>query len=196
MKFTKILGALAVAALALMAFAGTASATSLEINGVKITSTDVTIEATLKSGTSALLTDTSKFFANTCTASKLIGNDSTSTGGTGKPAEGPISTLEFSLCKEEPVKAPAKGSLTVENIAGTTNGTVRSIGAEVTSPSPYGSLDCKTAASPGTDIGTIKGVSSGTATMEIDAALNCGVITAFWTATYSVTSPSGFGVTS
>jgi hypothetical protein len=194
MKFTKILGVVAVAALALMAFASSASATSLELNGVGAT-TDVTIEATLKSGTSALLTDTSKFFANTCTASKVVGSDSTSTGGTGKLVEGPISTLEFSSCKEEPVTADAKGSLTVANIAGTTNGTVRSIGAEVTSPSPFGKLNCKTGAAPGTDIGTLTGVASGNATMDISATLNCGAITAFWSGTYTVTSPTGLGVT-
>lgn len=194
MKFTKILGVVAVAALALMAFASTASATSLEIKGVKAT-TDVTIEATIKSGTSALLTDTSKFFANTCTSSKVVGNDSTSTGGSGKKVEGPITTLEFSSCKEEPVKADINGSLTVENITGTTNGTVRSIGAEVTSPSPFGQLDCKTVAAPGTDIGTITGVASGSATMDISATMNCGAITAIWSGTYSVTSPEGLGVT-
>jgi hypothetical protein len=194
MKFTKILGVVAVAALALMAFASSASATSLEINGSKVTATDVTIEATLKSGTSALLTDTSGFFANTCTASTVKGNNSTKTTGT--PVEGPITTLDFTSCKEEPVKADATGSLTVENISGTTNGTVRSIGAEVTSPSPFGQLDCKTAASPGTDIGTLTGVASGNATMDISATLNCGAITAKWTGTYTVTSPTGLGVTS
>jgi hypothetical protein len=193
MKFTKILGLVAVAALALMAFASTASATTLEVKGVKQT-TDVTIKSSLKSGTSALLSDTFGFFANTCTASSVEGSDSTRTTGT--TVEGPISALSFSSCKEEPVVVDTKGNLSVEWISGTTNGTVRSIGAKVTSPSPFGALTCVTAASPGTDIGTLTGVASGFATMDINATLNCGLITAKWTGTYSVTSPEGLGVVS
>jgi hypothetical protein len=194
MKLTKILGVVAVAALALMAFASTASATKLELNGLPETAKDVTIKASLKSGTSALLTDTAGFFANTCTASAVEGNDSTQTSGT--TVSGPITGLAFTSCKEEPVTVDTNGSLSVENIAGTTNGTVRSIGALVTVPSPFGLLKCATAAAPGTDIGTLTGVASGNATMDISASLNCGSITAKWTGTYTVTSPTGLGVTS
>jgi hypothetical protein len=58
MKLSKILGAAAIAALALMAFAGTASATTLDTNGV-LKTTSTTLHATLQSGTEAKLTDTS-----------------------------------------------------------------------------------------------------------------------------------------
>jgi hypothetical protein len=192
MKLTKILGVVAVAAMALMAFAGTASATTLEKEGVKQTGA-VTIKSSLKSGTSALLSDTAGFFANTCTASNVEGTTSVFTGTT---VSGAISALSFTSCATEPVTVDTKGSLSVENIAGTTNGTVRSIGAKVTVPSPFGLLTCVTAASPGTDIGTLTGVKTGNATMDINAALNCGSITAKWTGTYTVTSPVGLGVTS
>jgi hypothetical protein len=194
MKFTKILGVVAVAALALMAFASTASATTLEVGGVK-QSGSVAIKSSLKSGTSALLADTAGFFANTCTASAVEGSTSTTTGTT---VSGPISALSFTSCATEPVTVDTKGSLSVENIAGTTNGTVRSIGAKVTVPSPFGLLTCVTAAAPGTDIGTLTGTgnSASHATMDINAALNCGSITAKWTGTYTVTSPTGLGVTS
>jgi hypothetical protein len=99
-------------------------------------------------------------------------------------------------CKENPIVVENAGSLTVENISGTTNGTVRSIGAKVKTPSPFGTLTCVTAAAPGTDLGTLTGVASGNATMAVNASLNCGLITAKWTATYTVTTPTGLGVTS
>jgi hypothetical protein len=73
---------------------------------------------------------------------------------------------------------------------------VRSIGAKITSPSPFGALTCVTAASPGTDIGVITGVASGNATEDINAVLNCGIITAKLTGTYVTTSPGGLGITS
>jgi hypothetical protein len=204
MKLSKILGVVAVAALALMAFASTASATTLAIGGVKKNEA-ITIHATLKSGTSALLEDTAGFFANTCTESTVHGVTSVFTGTVSGPItdevkEGKtvVTGLTFGSCKENPVVVDKPGSLTVENIAGTTNGTVRSIGAEVTSPSPFGQLNCKTAASPGTDIGILTGVAKTTehATMDINASLNCGAITAKWTATYTVTTPTGLGVES
>jgi hypothetical protein len=191
MKFTKILGVAAAMALALMAFAGTASATTLATKGVAENG-KVTISASLKSGTSALLADTNNFFANTCLASTVAGN---TTVFTGTPS-GPITSLTFSKCTEEPVVVDTTGSLSVTQIAGTTNGTVRSIGAKVTSPSPFGALTCTTAASPGTDIGTLTGVKEGTATMDINAVLNCGFFlpSAKWTGTYTVTSPANLGV--
>ncbi|HEV2858712.1 MAG TPA: hypothetical protein VGW80_09955 [Solirubrobacterales bacterium] len=204
MKLTKILGVVAAAAMALMAFASTASATTLEIGGVKQTSA-VTIVSSLKAGTSAILKDTSGSFANTCTESTVEGKTSTFTGTT---VSGPISSLTFKSCKEEPVVVDTTGSLSVEWIPTTaketeegktsTKGTVRSIGAKVTSPSPFGALTCTTAASPGTDIGTLTGVSSGAATMDINAVLNCGFFlpSAKWEGTYTVTSPAGLGVTS
>jgi hypothetical protein len=185
MKFTKILGVVAVAALALMAFASTASATTLSTKGVAVNTAE-TIEATLQSGSSALLNDTSGFFANTCTGSTVKGSDSTATTGT--RVQGPIGTLAFKPCTREEVIADTNGELSVESIAGTTNGTVRSIGAKVTVPSPFGLLTCITAPGEGTDIGTITGVKEGNATMHISAALNCGSITAKWTGTYTVTT--------
>jgi hypothetical protein len=191
MKLTKPLGLATAAALSLMAFAGTASATTLEIKGGKQT-TDVTIKASLKTGTSSALADTPNAFNNTCTASFVESNDSTRTTGT--TVEGPIVGLAFTSCQEEPVVVDTKGALSIEHIASTTNGTLRWIGGKFTTPSPYGLLTCVTATAPGTDIGTLTGVSSGNATMDISASLNCGAITGKWTGTYTVTSPEGLGV--
>jgi hypothetical protein len=198
MKLSKILGVVAVAALALMAFASTASATTLDKEGVKQNAT-VTIHATLLSGSSILLADTSNFFANTCTESTFHLHTNSFTAAGSNPIGGPILAMTLGKCKEEPVVIDTLGSLTVSWISGTTNGTVRSIGAKVTSPSPFGALTCTTAASPGTDIGTLTGAPSatGNATLDINAVTNCGFFlpSAKWTGTYEVTSPLGLRVT-
>ncbi|HEV2858714.1 MAG TPA: hypothetical protein VGW80_09965 [Solirubrobacterales bacterium] len=199
MKLTKILGVVAAAAMALMAFASTASATTLEVGGVKQPG-PVTIHATLESGSSAILKDTAGAFANTCTESTVEGHtESPYTAAGTNPIGGPITTLTFSKCTEEPVVVDLPGRLTVSWIKGTTNGTIRSIGAKVTSPSPFGALTCVTATSPGTDIGTLTGkpLSSEHATIDINAVLNCGFFlpSAKWEGTYTATSPTGLAVT-
>src|SRR4051794_36104041 len=140
--------------------ASSASATALEIAGVG-SGESVAINASLKSGSSAKLSATGGGLANTCTASAVEGK--TEAPFTGTTVGGKLSTLSFSSCTEEKVIVDEAGSLTVEHIAGTTNGTVSSIGAKVTTPSPFGALTCKTVASPGTDIGTLTGVASGSA---------------------------------
>lgn len=211
MKRSKILGILTVAAMALMAFASTASATTLEVKGAK-KSEGITIKASLKAGTSALLTDTAGFFANTCTVSTVEGTTETekidiiegkevktsatyTAAGTG-PISGPITALSWGTtatpCKEGNPTVDAKGELSVEWIKGSTNGTVKSKNAKVTVPSALGLLTCTTPEG-GTDLGTITGVATGFATMDINAVLACG-IDAKWTGTYSVTSPEGLGV--
>jgi hypothetical protein len=190
MKFTKIIGLVAAAAMALMAFAGSASATTLEVGGVAKT-TSVAIEATIASGSSALLTDTFNASANTCTSSTV--NGSTSSPFSGTTVGGSITTLDFSSCTNEKVVTDANGTLSVERIGSTTNGTVRSNGAKVTVPSPFGTLTCTTS---NTDIGTLTGVASGSAKFDINAVLPCTVVgTAKWSGTYTVTSPAGLGVT-
>jgi len=191
MTYTKILGvAAAAAAMALMAFASTASATTLEVGGVAKNET-VTIKASLATGTSALLSSTASVLANTCKASSVEGN--TVSPFTGATVGGPITSLTFTECKENPVVVDKAGSLSVGWNSGTTNGTVSSNGAEVTVPSPLGLLNCKTTNTP---IGTATGVKEGSATVDVNAVLNCGILlpSAKWEATYTVTSPAGLGV--
>ena len=191
MKYLKMLGLAAVAAMALTAFtAGSASATTLEENGSTVNSS-VTIEASLKSGTSAILSRTDGSLANTCTTSVVKG--ATESPFTGTTVTGPISTLTFTNCTR-PVEAHLNGKLHVQHIASTTNGTVSSSGAEVTVGSPFGTLNCKTGG--GVDLGTLTGVASGNAEMHINAVLNCGFLvpSASWKGTYVVTTPFGLGV--
>jgi hypothetical protein len=198
MKFTKILGVVAVAAMALMAFASSASATTLATKGVGENAA-VTIEATLAPGASALLTDTFNFTANTCTSSTVKGNTVTPfTVADPGTIGGPITTLGWTNCTEgnpvveEKEGKKLNGTLTVQHIAGTTNGTVRSTGAAVNVPSAFGLLTCST---NNTDIGTLNGKKEGTATFTINAVLSCTVIgTAKWSGTYTITSPTNLSV--
>src|SRR4051794_31950570 len=111
-------------ALTCLAMASTASATILEVGGAG-KNESVTIKASLKSSTSTLLTDTAGFFLNTCTASTLEGKTEGAFSGT--TVGGKVSALSFSSCKESPIVVDEPGSLSVEWISGTTNGTVRSI---------------------------------------------------------------------
>jgi hypothetical protein len=189
MKYLKMLGLAAVAAMALMAIgASTASAvTTLEIGGVT-QNKSVSITATLASGTSALLKDSAGSTTDTCTSSEVKGSTTAF-----DPPSGPISTLTFANCTHT-TKVIAPGSLSVAWTSGT-NGTVTSSNAEVTVQSTaFGvSAICKTGG--GTAIGTLTGVSSGKATMDINGKISCGILgTATWTGTYTVTSPEGLGV--
>ena len=190
MKYLKMLGLAAVAAMAMTAFtAGSASATTLEVGGTA-KNESVTLSASIASGTSAVLSRTDDSLANTCTTSNVHGSTTTFTGSAVK---GPISTLSFENCDHN-VTVHKPGSLSVTH-AGGTDGTVVSEGAEVTVTTAFGFVvNCKTGS--GVDIGTLKGVASGHATMNINAVLNCGFLlpSAKWAGTYTVTSPTGIGV--
>jgi hypothetical protein len=188
MKYVKLLGLAALSAMALMAFASTASATTLEVGG-SAKNESVSIKSNIATGTSALLEDTSAISQNTCTTSNVEG--SSSSPFTATKVTGAVSSLTFSNC-DRTVTVHAAGKLYVEWTSGT-NGKVGSEEAEVTSGSPFGTLTCVTGT--GTHIGTLTGVASGNATMHINAVLDCG-ISARWTGTYTVTSPSGLGVVS
>jgi uncharacterized oligopeptide transporter (OPT) family protein len=76
---------------------------------------------------------------------------------------------------------------------------VRATGAEVTVRATVGgsliTVNCKTR---NTDLGTVTGVSSGSAVMTLNAVHNCGFFlpSAKWEATYLFTGPAGLGVMS
>jgi hypothetical protein len=116
---------------------------------------------------------------------------------TGDSLTGPLTEgangLKFSNCTREPVTVHKSGELHITWTSGT-NGTVTSSGAEVTTGSPFGTINCKTG--EGTHLGTLTGVAAGKATMDINAVLSCSGISSKWEATYTVTSPEGLGVVS
>ncbi len=195
MNHLRMLGLAAVAAMTMVAVtAGTATATTLEGNGVA-QNQSVAFSLSLETQTSLSLRLTNGTFANTCTMSEGAGKTSTFTAENSKAIGGPISSLTFTSCTTSPIVVDKAGNLSVEWISGTTNGTVRSVGAEVTVPSAFGTLNCKTGA--GTQIGILTGKKAGEqALLDMSAVVSCGFLvpSALWTGGFSVTSPTGLGV--
>jgi hypothetical protein len=192
MKYLKMLGLAAVAAMALMAFAGPASATTLSIAGVKQTKA-VAIEATINAGTSAVLKDTNNATVDTCTGSTVKG--SSASPFTGATVTGAISSLTFTGCSHKTVVIKP-GTLHITHTSGT-NGTVSSSGAEVTVESTIFGASCIAKTGIGTNIGTLTGATTATghAAMAINGVIPMGLCgDAVWTGSYTVTSPTGLGV--
>jgi hypothetical protein len=190
MKYAKMLGLLAVAAAAMMAFAATASATTVTAPaGTLYTST---IEASSEGATS--LDGTVEV---TCQKSTVKG--SVASHGAGVTAKGSISSLTFTECGDDVVQVKNAGSLEVHSIGGG-DGTLTSSGAEVTveADTIFGDVHCIYTTS-NTHIGTVK---DGThATMTIDSAaiprtggsFLCGS-SGEWTGAYTVTKPTGLTI--
>lgn len=153
----------------------------------------VEVQVSLEAGTSLKLQKTDGTFANTCTQSALGGKTSTFTG---TAVSGPLSSMTFNTCTTEKVVVDRAGSLSFEALSGTTTGTVRSVGAELAMPSPFGALTCRTG--EGTDLGTLTGKASGAGTIDLKAVVNCGILapSAIWEGSYTITSPEGLGITS
>jgi hypothetical protein len=186
------LGLAVLAAMALAAFlsAGNASATTLEVKGVKQTGA-VTLKGSLETGTSAILKDELGSTTDTCTGGTVEGTTSTFTGAN---VSGPVSGFTITGCSHT-TDVVSKGSVFVSWIKGTTNGTVSSANAEVSVRSTFFGVTatCKTGA--GTDIGTITGKASGQATLDVNATLDCGALgNGFLTGSGVVTSPEGLGI--
>ncbi len=184
MKYLKMLGVAAVAAMAFMAFASSASATTLATNGVP-NAGPTTLTASEDGSITLARTDGS--FANTCKKSHVHGTTSVTTGAA---VTGALSSLSFSECNFA-VEVVNAGALEVTHIAGTTNGTVFSENATVRTGSAFGNLHCVTGATK--HIGTLTGKTSGNATMDIHAVLDCGFLvpSATWTGAYWITPIGG-----
>ncbi|HEU4706879.1 MAG TPA: hypothetical protein VFS64_06820 [Solirubrobacterales bacterium] len=207
MKHLKMLGLAALAVMGLMAFlgAGTASATELQINTTPSANSTCgsaphdegcTIEATLEAGTSATLSDTFRISVDTCTASTVEGRIEDASAA-GNPT-GRISTLTFGGCSDT-TTVVRNGSLEIEHIAGTTNGTVTSKEAEVEVFSTALGATCRAVTGTGTSLGTLTGAGHGltNATMDINATITmegCGISSGKWVGRYEVTSPTGLTV--
>lgn len=193
MKNLRMLAVAFVAAMALTAFtAGSASATTLEVGGTAQNGS-VTVGMSLVNGFDLGWRTTGGLFINTCVKTTMHG--STVSPFTAASVGIPLSSLTYGSCVEEPVKVDAAGSLSIEWISGTTDGTVRSSGTEVTVPSPFGLLTCKTGA--GTDIGRLTGFSLIHSDLDINGIINCGIVSsAVLTGLYEVTTPTGLGVVS
>jgi hypothetical protein len=177
MKYVKMLGLLAIAATALMAFAGTASATLTSPAGTKYggkiiaTSTNSELDGTVDI---------------TCSHSVVEGTPSAagSTSGT-------INTLDFTGCSRS-VTVTANGSLTIAS-----NGEVKSTGARVTVQTTiFGFPVHCIYKTENTKVGTLtEGVAPakmhiGSAPIPQEATSGLCGDDAEWTGTYTVTTPA------
>jgi hypothetical protein len=203
MKYLKILGLAAVAAMAMMAFAGSASATELyktesgkavTLGAGTVLSSSLTGSSILKSGGTTL---------NTCTGGKFT-TEITSPGSSTTTTTGKNTTIDFEGCVSTvhtestcptlcgPVK---NGTLEVHHIAGTTNGTLTASGV-VIGNTIFGT-NCLYESGTGKDLGTLTGNAAGNASIGINITVNeaepkkaiCPD-TATWEATFKVTTPS------
>ena len=179
MKYVKMLGLLAVAAAALMAFAGTATAAS-------VTSSEGTTPNIVASSTNSELDGA--FVTVKCGTSTVEGNVESHGGST---VGGNVDHLTFGSCNYE-VTITSAGSLTVEPVSPTGNGTVKSTGANI---SIHTSVGTCTFTTNGTDVGTLTGGTG--AVMNINSAkiprtggnFLCGS-TGTWTGKYTVSNPA------
>ena len=181
MKYVKMLGLLAVAAAALMAFAGTASATTL----TSPSGTAYTGEIAATAGATELH---GSFVTVKCNKSSVTGSKVESHGA-GVTAKGPISSLTFSECNF-PVSVKKAGTLEVHATSGG-NGTLTSSGAEITIETSIANCIFTTS---NTDVGTVTGGT--TAVLDINSAaiprtghsVFCGS-SGTWTGSYTVNTP-------
>ena len=174
MKYVKVLGLAAVAAMALMAFLGASTASATVLCKTQLTSGCAAAGWAYPSGTlisasleaSATLETTGGTPIVTCETG-LVEGSTTNAGSSADTVDGNLSKLEFGGCTRT-VDVLNKGSLEVHWISGTDNGTVTSKSAEVTINTPFGNCVYGTAAT-GTHIGTITATPGGSkmATLHI-----------------------------
>jgi hypothetical protein len=205
MKYLKIFSLAAVAAMALTGFVGSASATVLK-KGTTTMAVNEEIKASLATGTSSTLTTDppsgEPITLNTCTSSSMTAKI-TSAGSAATTVVGKVeaANLTWSGCVSGQVNTLEGGELEIHWISGTTNGTLTAKKFKVTVNTILG--PCTYTAGGGIHMGNLSGVTSGNATMHINATIprlspdpdtgTCPT-TAIWTGTYSVTSPSGLNV--
>lgn len=199
MKYVKMLGLLAMAAAAVMAFVGSASAATLTSPTGTVLGTGTVIKAAAEGVTKL---DGSVDVA--CNESHVEGTVTNAGGGVPtQTVEGNITKLEFTGCAKDTVNVLAGGSLSIHSL-GNGNGTLTSTGAIVTVQLHRTLLGFPITThciyvTNNTHIGTVTGshnTASGTATLDIDSALipqeptdgACGE-NAEWTGSYEVTEP-------
>jgi len=180
MRYIKMLGLAAVAAAALMAFVGASTASATVLVGTSgPLGSGTTINAALEPGTEAVL---EAGFGNIACGESTVHGTISNAGGAAATVSGPISKggLTFGACTGDTVSVLKEGTLEIHHIAGTTNGTLTSSGAEVTVINhDTGGTHC-IYRTENTHIGVLTGNKTGTATLHAEAT---------WKATYTVNVP-------
>jgi hypothetical protein len=203
MKYLKMLGLAAVAAMALTAFLGASSASATVLCKTSLTTgchaagwaypSGTTIDASVESGTKATLETLGGLIRDECSESTVKGS-TTTTGSSSETIKGTVETanLSFGGCTAT-TDVLEGGELEVHWIAGTDNGTLTAKKFQVTVV--IGGESCiYGTGTTGTDLGTVTGGSmatidvSATVTKQAGSGANC-TSTSNWTAKYTVTSP-------
>ncbi len=162
MKYVKMLGLAAVAAMALMAFVGAGTASATVLCKTTLTTGCAAAGQDYPAGTkihatsegSAVLETTGGVVLDTCTGSTVKGKTS-NTGGASETVSGPIEELAWGACSRT-TNTLKLGSLEVHHIAGTDNGTLTATGGiEVTILTIFGTCTFGTGAN--LDIGRVTG---------------------------------------
>jgi hypothetical protein len=195
MKYMKMLGLLAMAAAALMAFAGTASATEL-YSGATTQKAGTVLDFSLKSGTSTILKETSPpngegETIDTCTNSTIQGKI-TNAGSSTTTMTGENTSITWGGCTF-PTTTTKLGKFQLHWTSGV-NGTVASDQEIAVTINTIFFGSCIYAATAGTSLGTLTGGNPATfhanATVErFGESIICPK-TAIWTGTYVTTSPA------
>jgi hypothetical protein len=181
MKYIKMLGLLAVAAAALMAFAGSASATT-------VTSPTGTLYTGPIEATAGATQLTGAWATVECKHSVVKGK--ITKHGTTVTAEGPVESLDFTECNY-PTTVIKPGSLVAHWTKGY-DGTLTSVGAEILVHTNIGT--CRFNTGTGVDIGTLTGGTP--AKLDINSSsipvtegnFFCGN-SGIWHGSYTVTTP-------
>jgi hypothetical protein len=196
MKYLKILVLVAIAAMTLSAFAGTASATVLCKEAIttgcaaagKAYPAGTLIKRSLE-GSSIL--SSGETTLGTCTEGQFT-SEITNAGSSTTTVSGPNKTTDLENCAN-PVHTVALGMLEIHHIAGTDNGTVTASGS-VTGYTIFGT-HCVYESGTGKDLGELKGGSS--ASLNVNVTTNeaepkkfiCADTTT-WQASFRFTTPT------
>ncbi|MGN6274920.1 MAG: hypothetical protein ACTHNP_03195 [Solirubrobacterales bacterium] len=188
----KMLGLAAIAAAALMAFVGASSASATVLCKTAMTEgcakagwayPEHTVVESSSTGSGILTTGETTL--DTCTGSTITGKTENE-GSETTTVHGPNQVINWGKCTSE-TKTTILGELEIHWISGTDNGTMTSIGTQVTVKTIFGT--CTYSAS---DIGTLVG--GNPATIEIKE-LSVKLVSGFcppetkWTDSFTVTSP-------
>ncbi len=207
MKCIKI-GLAAVAAMALMAVVGAATASATQLDKVTSGGAKDTLgvgsilHVTTAAGTTMNMTDTAGNPIDTCKESTVNGSI-TNAGGAAATVSSAITDLTWNTCTAPTATiAGSPGELEIHGITGTDNGTVTGKGTMIT-VKVFG-VSCVYGTGTGTDLGILTGTTSPTshATLAVNGIIHEQEPTQFlcpdtgkWVGSYTVTTPTGLYVT-
>jgi hypothetical protein len=200
MNYLKLLGLAAMAATALMAFAGAGTASATVICKTEPTAgvcpagwdypAGTVGKASLKPGTTVILESTAGTIEDTCTKSTVEGT-SENTGSATTTVKSTLTGLTFGNCTNT-TDTISPGSGELHWISGTNNGTLTTVGTEVTMN--LAGVSCTYGTGVGTDMGTTVGGNPGSLAAravvnKVAGSFLCPSDTMF-TAEYVATEPT------